>query len=331
MEERIQYLFRQYLNNTCTRKEFEEFFHYINEAGHNESIRHLIKKVYDDAGMSDSIPGEINAQETPLITGPHWRKAPGVIRSPKRVTHAVAACLIGSLLLAGVLLWRYTKPVQPAAAPKLALTKKVTRRSEYQHLVLPDGTQVWLNAASSLEYPPQFTAGKREVTLIGEAYFDVTHTGKAPFAIHTGKVLTTVLGTAFNIKAYPGRENVVVSVNRGKVKVQYEEQEVAVLTKGQQVKVSNSSKPVIETKTMAVATAGWQQGVLAYDDESIGDIIADLERVYDVTIKVPNTALRTEHISTSFDREAGIEKALQVICRVTDTRLQQVGNTYVIQ
>lgn len=330
MEERIKYLFRQYLNNSCTRKEFEEFFSYINEASHNELIRELIKKAYEEAGQSSIT--YVDECGNLVLTEPAWNEQPVVkarTRNRHKVIIGIATCVI--VTLAGVV-WLINRPFQqPAGEQKTVLAKKVTGRSEYKYMLLPDSTQVWLNAASTLEYPQQFASGKREVYLTGEAYFDVKHANKQPFLIHTGKITTLVLGTAFNIKAYPGRENVIVSVSRGKVQVNLNEKEVATLTPGQQVKVSNANKPVLQKKIAITEAAPWQQGNLVYDDECINDIIADLERIYDVTIRVQKETLGNERISTSFRREIGIEHALQVLCNLTDAQLKLVNNMYVIQ
>jgi ferric-dicitrate binding protein FerR (iron transport regulator) len=91
---------------------------------------------------------------------------------------------------------------------------------------------VWLNAASSLEFPDKFSGSKREVYLTGEAFFDVKHSDKSPFLIHTKNITTTVVGTAFNIKAYVNQKVIIVSVSRGKVKVSRDDQLIATLTKG---------------------------------------------------------------------------------------------------
>jgi ferric-dicitrate binding protein FerR (iron transport regulator) len=212
-----------------------------------------------------------------------------------------------------------------------SLTKKTTERSEYKFLLLPDSTQVWLNAASTLEFPQSFEDDKREVFLSGEAYFDVKHANKVPFIIHTGNISTTVLGTAFNIKAYPGRKNIIVSVSRGKVRVNYEDKEVATLTQGQQVKVSKQDSRLVEKKAAMSEAAAWQRGNMVYDDEPIEDIIADLERIYDVHIQVKDLAIQRLHVSTSFNREIGIEQALQVLCELTDTKLKQADGLFIIQ
>jgi ferric-dicitrate binding protein FerR (iron transport regulator) len=106
---------------------------------------------------------------------------------------------------------------------------------------------------------------------------------------------------------------------------------MAVLTQGQQVKVSNTSNTVMQKKQAITEAAPWQQGNLQYDDETIRDIVADLERNYDVTIRLQSEALANERITTSFRREIGIENALMVICNLTDTRLKLENNKYVIQ
>jgi ferric-dicitrate binding protein FerR (iron transport regulator) len=296
---------------------------------HNELIRELIKKAYVETGHDASFT-YVDENGKLVLTKPERRIQTSIQTTTRRKKYAVYAAAAVVLLAIGCIwIFNLRQHLQIAAVP--ALTRKVTERSEYKYLLLPDSTQVWLNAASTLEYPKQFEKDKRVVSLSGEAWFDVKHANKQPFIIRTGKVSTRVLGTAFNIKAYPGRENITVSVSRGKVQVNYEEKEVAVLTKGQQVKVDNTGNHVVEKKTIVTEAAAWQQGNLVYDDESLGDIIADLERIYDVTIRVKNEALVHEHITTSFRREIGIDKALEVLSNLTDTRVTQVNNMYVMQ
>ncbi|MBO9636511.1 MAG: FecR domain-containing protein, partial [Chitinophagaceae bacterium] len=238
------------------------------------------------------------------------------------VATAVAA------VMAGIFFFQRNSPVLDKSHAKLQVSS--TERSEFKYLLLPDSTQVWLNAASTLEFPPEFGNNKREVFLSGEAYFDVRHAEKVPFIIHTGKISTTVLGTAFNIKAYEDLSNVTVSVSRGKVRVNYLEKEVATLAPGQQVKVNNNGSGVPDRRSGIGQVAAWQQGNLMYDDETILDIAADLERMYNVSIKVSDIAVRNMRISTSFSRQTGVEQALQIICSLTDRKMVQRKGEYFI-
>jgi ferric-dicitrate binding protein FerR (iron transport regulator) len=197
-------------------------------------------------------------------------------------------------------------------------------------MLLPDSTQVWLNAASTLDFPRSFDGKKREVYLVGEAYFDVKHADKVPFVIYTGKVSTEVLGTAFNIKAYPNLEKITISVQRGKVKVNYADKQVSVLNHGEQVSIRNKDWRIQQKTIGDEASSPWQQGKLVYDDYTIDDIISDLERVYDAKIIIAAPDIKMWRISTSFKRENGIQPALEVLCKLADAQLYIQNGTYVI-
>jgi ferric-dicitrate binding protein FerR (iron transport regulator) len=329
MEARIKYLFRQYLENKCTRREFDEFFALLRDASHDESLRQLISNAYRELGQgsvtyvdesgnlvlpepewfSRSVP------EDEEVTGKKWGRT-------IRIAVGLAATVAGILFLLH----------EPAAVNNHPgnLQVSVTERSEFRYLLLPDSTQVWLNAASTLEYPPEFGGKKREIFLSGEAYFDVKHAEEKPFIIHTGKISTTVLGTAFNIKAYNDLSNVTVAVSRGKVKVEYLDKEVATLSPGQQVKVNNNGAGVADRKSGINQVAAWQQGNLVYDDEAIMDIVADLERMYNVSINVRDITVSNMRISTSFNRQTGVEQALQIICSIADRKMEQRNGQYFI-
>jgi ferric-dicitrate binding protein FerR (iron transport regulator) len=330
MEERIKYLFRQYLENTCSREELEELFVCVRQSEHDAILRNRIRALYDAIRKNPSLQTYVDEGGNLLFTEPE----PGiVVKQPgKKRRPAVMVAGIFVLAIAG-LLWLLNKPARPgntsAALPML--TKKITERSEYKYLLLPDSTQVWLNAGSSLEFPDHFNEGKREVFLSGEAYFDVKHADKIPFIIHTGKISTTVLGTAFNIKAYPGRKNIIVSVSRGKVSVSRDNELIATLIRGQQLKLSSGDNRITEKNIAVTQVAAWQQGNMVYEDERLEDIIADLERMYNVKIRIENASIQNLQISTSFRREIGIEQALEILCKLTDTGLKQTAGEYIIQ
>lgn len=309
MEERIKYLFRQYTAGKCSRKEHEEFFAYIRQSAHDEALRAMIQEIYAADGQEPASPPYVDGNGALVL-----RKT----RRSLRWSMAAAA-----VMLLGLVLWWNSGP---------QLTRNFTARSEFKYLLLPDSTQVWLNAASTLEYPPQFNTAKREVYLSGEAYFDVRHADKVPFVIHTGNVSTTVLGTAFNIKAYPGLKNIIVSVNRGRVSVNYGRQ-AATLTGGQRLKVEREQEAAAPAavRTNITEAAPWTSGNLAYDNETLEDIVKDLERVYNVSIRILEPGIGQVKISTSFRRDVGAEKALEVLCRLTDKKLNLSEGIYIIQ
>jgi ferric-dicitrate binding protein FerR (iron transport regulator) len=329
MEARIKYLFRQYLENKCTRREFDEFFALLRNAATDKTLRQLISNAYTETGKGSFT--YVDESGNLVLPEPEWFSRPVPeetelpVKKQRKIYWAVAAMAVG---VACIFLFQS----QPGSNENIrsSLQVRSTERSEFKYLLLPDSTQVWLNAASTLEYPPEFGGSKREVFLSGEAYFDVKHAAKIPFIIHTGKISTTVLGTAFNIKAYDDLSNVTVAVSRGKVKVEYLDKEVATLMPGQQVKVNNNGTGIADRKSGINQVAAWQQGNLVYDDESIMDIVADLERMYNVRIKVSDITVNNMRISTSFNRQTGVEQALQILCSLTDRKMEQRNGQYFI-
>lgn len=332
MEERIKYLFRKFLDNTCTKEEFEEVFSYIRMAEKDPAIQSFFDKVYE---------GEFNQQSSAFVDGQghlnglkeEATEVASFGRHVQRIMRKWSVAVTLIIILGGVA-WVWNDDEREANNAAIAGNVQVTKSthpSEYQYLLLPDSTQVWLNAASTLEFPERFNKNKREVVLKGEAFFDVKHADKIPFVIYTGDVSTEVLGTAFNIKAYPDMEKIIVSVKRGKVKVNYEQKQVALLTVGQQVSINQKGRSVSEKSVKTNEASAWQEGKLIYDDYMIGDIILDLERVYNKQVKVDVGGVETLRISTSFKRDQGIEKALEVLCRLTDTELERENGVYHIK
>jgi transmembrane sensor len=333
MEERLRYLFKRYVENTCSKKELEEFFSYIHRSEQEIQLRQLIKKVYNELKEDASFSTFVDENGRLVLTETQWLSSPvaeNKIKRPALFSKLLVAVSI--IIVAGTIWIIKERGVPRNEQPSLSsLTKKETDRSESKYLLLEDSTKVWLNAASSLEFPDEFDKNKREVFLSGEAFFDVKHADKIPFVIHTGNVSTTVLGTAFNIKAYPGQKNITVSVSRGKVKVTREDGWETTLVKGQQVRVGENKKELAEKNISVSEVAAWQQGDVVFDDELLADIVADMQRIYNASIRLEDPSLSGLKISTSFRKEIGLEQALQVLCRLTDSELKMVNGIYLIQ
>lgn len=331
MEERLQYLFQQYISNTCSEKELEEFLAYIDRAEHDHLVRQLIKDVYHNLQHNSSAITHVNENGKLVLTEPAWTLAPPIQVPEKKKNRHAWASIAAALVIFTSLFWLLkTKGSDPKGTAISSITKKTSNRSEFKYLLLEDSTQVWLNAASSLEFPDHFTSTRREVILSGEAYFDVRHADKIPFIIKTGNVSTSVIGTAFNIKAYPGQEAITVSVSRGKVKVAREDGWSKTLIEGEQVKLGSNKIHAVEKKIPTADVAAWQKGNIVFDDEKLSDIISDLERVYNVEIRLTDNSVKDLRMSTSFKREIGIDQALTVLCKLTDLQLNESDGIYFI-
>lgn len=205
-----------------------------------------------------------------------------------------------------------------------------TARSRQYEVILPDGSRVWLNAASSIRFPASFTGEERSVELLGEAWFDVQHAEKIPFVIHSGDLVTSVMGTAFDIKAYPGERSMMVAVQRGSVKVQSGNRLLATLEKGNQVKVLANTR-YVQSNIDTTNIAGWRKGNLYYKDERLADIVTDLQRVFNASIHINKASLKEEITTVSFNKNTGLANALAIICRITDARLIEKNGTFIIE
>lgn len=186
-------------------------------------------------------------------------------------------------------------------------------------IILPDSSTVVLQANSSLIYPDTFAGNTREVTLTGEAYFDIKHLS-TPFIIHTAKVNTTVLGTAFNIKTDSNAAIVTVSVIRGKVKVEEGGKKLAVLTANQQIRYNTTQSKSIETQVPALtATTDWTKRDMEFEDVSFQTVADLLSRRYGVEIGFKNAALAKCTIKAFFNGLEPLEGVLKSLCTISNS------------
>ncbi|CAN5652092.1 hypothetical protein BH11BAC3_BH11BAC3_25430 [soil metagenome] len=242
----------------------------------------------------------------------------------------MAAAAVGVLLLstAGWLIInkKTTGPELALEAPKPVPDTK--KNKKYIHLA--DGSTVLLNEGSQLEYPDKFVGKTREVTLTGEGYFDIYHDESMPFIVHTGKVSTTVLGTAFNIKAYPGQKEIMVTVTRGKVKVSNDENTLGVITPNESISVNTSTLSFHQQKVNAEEEVAWKKQYLVLDDISLGDAAVLIDARYHVSISFSKEALKTCRISATFLDNETLEQVLSVVTGVVNARYVSQPNDQII-
>jgi ferric-dicitrate binding protein FerR (iron transport regulator) len=181
---------------------------------------------------------------------------------------------------------------------------------------LPDGSTVWLNAASTLRYARAFKQ-TRALELEGEAYFDVKRDESHPFQVKAVGVETTVLGTTFTIKAYANDTVATVSVLSGRVKVGRAGKELAVLTPALQLQVDRDGLLPQIAKVDTAAVVAWKKGVLLFDGAPLSDIAKVLERWYGVQIEFANSSLQACRYYMSFDQSTPLEMLLPTIAEIT--------------
>ena len=169
-------------------------------------------------------------------------------------------------------------------------TLTVPRAGEYI-MTLSDGSRVWLNAESELRYPVNFETGKREVFLSGEAYFEVVKETERPFIVTTPTTRTTVLGTSFNVMAYPQDFQTEITLVSGAVAVKAGQKECRIKP-GQQVAVDHSSLEIKHRTVNVSFYTSWKNGLFDFDNMTLAELCVRLSRWYDVdfSFKDPETA-----------------------------------------
>jgi transmembrane sensor len=148
---------------------------------------------------------------------------------------------------------------------------------------LPDGTIVWLNAASSLKFPTSFAGSKRQVELTGEAYFEVTENKSMPFEVLTGETSVSVLGTHFNINAYADEASINTTLLEGAVKV-HTGQAAKLLKPGQQSVFVNATGALSIQPADVDQAIAWKRGFFEFDNTDLQTIMRQISRWYDVDI-----------------------------------------------
>lgn len=200
-------------------------------------------------------------------------------------------------------------------------TLTVPRGGEYQ-LTLSDGTKVWLNAESSLRYPVCFY-DKREVTLTGEAYFEVAKDSKHPFIVHSANNSIEVLGTKFNVSAYPDN-NMQTTLAEGKVKVSNSNLSV-ILLPNQQATIQESGNINIKDVN-AQLFISWAQGVYEFRQTDLQSIAAQLSRWYDVDISFKNEGLKQKLFAGVIFRNNELSFAIEVIEDISNVKFIRDNN-----
>ncbi|WP_413997882.1 FecR family protein [Flavobacterium sp. W1B] len=184
------------------------------------------------------------------------------------------------------------------------------RGGEYQ-LVLPDGTKVWLNASSSIRFPVAFVGKERNVTISGEAYFEVAKNKKMPFIVSAGKMNVEVLGTHFNVLAYQDEPVLKTTLLEGSVKI-INEKSVAYLTPGEQSRLTDKGQLSIKKDIDLNKEVAWTKGQFQFNSNTIQEIMLQLSRWYDVEVVYQGT-ISNETFSAVVKRSSNISQVLKLM------------------
>lgn len=199
------------------------------------------------------------------------------------------------------------------------LTLEVPAAGTYS-IVLSDGTTVWLNAASKLEYPDQFASDERRVKLMGEAFFQVAKDASKPFRIEVENSVIEVLGTSFNVNAY--QKEINTSLVEGKVKI---------LSQGREAYLSPGNEAIVSPDKIRIQPAdiqkntAWQRGEFLLDGSSFEEIISQISRWYNVDFVNAQDITLNNRFSGTLSRESRLSEVLKILAYTTNRKFEIDG------
>ncbi|MEG0796858.1 MAG: DUF4974 domain-containing protein [Odoribacter sp.] len=204
---------------------------------------------------------------------------------------------------------------------------RIPRGGEYK-LTLDDGTQVWLNSSSEFRFPPHFSGTERKVVLTGEAYFQVAKNESKPFIVVAGEQQVQVLGTSFDIMAYPDEQSVYTTLLEGCIKISGEQEEKT-LKPGEQSVFKNGILTVQEVN--AALYCSWIRDRFVFVSEGLDVVARKLERWYDVEFFFTSEELKEKLFTGSVSKYAELSKVLKMLEMTTNIRFTEKNRTVVIE
>ncbi|HXH99544.1 MAG TPA: FecR domain-containing protein [Sphingobacteriaceae bacterium] len=309
----------KYLHGKATAQEQEQLQKLRALSSEHENQFQAMEKVWAATGYKPERDADIDKA---------WARTERVLQArinekrPVRLLYSVlkVAALVAIVSAA---VWLFRSPVSPF--DKSEIVKANGKRTE---VVLPDGSQVWLNIGSELVYSKDFNGPERTVELKGEGFFEVQPDPDRPFIIHTGKVYTEVLGTSFNLSAYPADSVVDLAVATGKVLFRTEgSKDEAIVTRGKAARITKLSGRLSTFNIKGKNEWSWKSGELKFTDAPLKDVLKDLEKHYRVKLVLEGNNLQSCRFTGNF-KNAKLEEILQVLQASLDlTYKETAGKT----
>lgn len=223
---------------------------------------------------------------------------------------------IASVLLFAVMLTATIRNYQKSMQFSTQVTAVVTQPGQKTNIILPDGSTVWLNSSSSLKYNSTYNIDDREVTMTGEAFFDVRKDQSKTFRVKCNDLSVEVHGTSFNVKNRGSEHLKEVTVSEGKVGLVSNSHELTTIVKGEQAIFDEISRKVTTKKEDADLVSAWKNNELIFRDTPVKDVIKSLESWYGVNITIDQKIVG-EHNYTLKVKTESLREVLDMLKLIT--------------
>ncbi|MGN8056065.1 FecR family protein [Pedobacter sp. 22163] len=325
MEQSTKQLFLKYIRNLASQQENDQVLSMMQSGGYQEEWEQALTEF-----QSEFEGGEEEAELADQQVLFQKIENRTTLKTVKKPLHWIGYA--ASVVLISAAAYFVLKPVsKPVIAAKNKTDEPAEKTGGHKWIKLPDGTSVQLNNDSRLVYDQGFKGKKkREVTLYGEAFFDVAHDAAHPFVIHTGKITTTVLGTAFNISAYDHQKAVTVTVTRGRVMVQRADKTLAVLSPNQQLSWKTGQEHQNKQTVNAEKVTAWKAQDLIMDDITLLQASELIAKRYGIEVLFKSDKVKTCRFTAAFLNRNNLSQVTEVLSAITGASFERKGNQLLI-
>jgi transmembrane sensor len=312
-EKNIKDLILKFLHKQASEAEIESLLHWLKQDKHNRQYFDEVNETFQ--------ANEVLRQFNPEKIDRAWNRVAEKIENEKVIRLPVTtiskryynflrvAASVSILLAASFAIWRYYSLQIYNTAEKVIVHNPQGRNTQ---IVLPDGTLVWLNTNSTLEYAGDFGKETREVVLKGEAFFDVRKKQQQNFIVKTDQLSIRVKGTRFNVRAYEGQD-ANTTLEEGKVELTIAGQhQIYAMRPGDQITVAKNEEKIILQKVDPSDFSAWKEDTLVFDNTPLSEIILKLENRYNVKIIIDKAIAERERLTMTISQET-IDEILEMI------------------
>ncbi len=311
-----------YLNDDCTPQEKEAVEQWRSANADNERMFNNIRQVWEASiqKVESENPdiGQAWKQVRSQTTGKQIKK----INWSRRISGIAAVLLLGLVAYLSQPWWIPVK-MEEVITQNEGIPTQVS---------LPDGSSVWLNKHSKLVFPKKFKGRERVVELSGEAFFDVQRNESKPFSIKTAEAQVKVLGTSFDVMAYPDSSIVRVQVNSGRVALSSieAEQDSLILSKGEEGFYEKNERRLEKANILQANRIAWKTRILEFNNTSIAEAIPLIQDIYQVRLELANIDIGNCRFSATFDDEP-LENILETMSTLFEIKTaQKQSNSYTL-
>ena len=295
----------KFINNNCSVEEISLVSTFLQQPGADQLFEEILNERWKE-NSDDDLLDEVQMQDWENKFNERLIKHQSTGKSRFKLTPYYRYAAIWAVLILGAGVFGFYQFLQKSTSGAIAMLETTTAPGKLVKVQLPDGTIVYLNAASRLRYPERFDGKTREVSLEGEAFFDVKHDQQHPFLVHADQLNIHVLGTSFNIRSYQNDEDIAVTVSTGKVGVTVpliKEQKTSFLFPNKELNYHKKSAK-LEIKTVnAQDSRAWETASFIFNYETLEQITKRLSRWYNVSFVCRNQQVLQQRFKLKLKNE----------------------------